>query len=89
MENEVVADSGVAAGAGCAWSAAGSQPSRCGAEPGAAGSVIWLQAVFDEADLLGCSRVEWTTDKDNTGAQAFYEDLGLSSLPSRRRSSTG
>jgi len=42
---------------------------------------LLMQALFDEADLRGCSRVEWTTDKDNVGAQAFYDDLGLSSLP--------
>lgn len=25
----------------------------------------------------GCSRIEWTTDKDNTGARSFYRDLGF------------
>ncbi|MBO4205587.1 GNAT family N-acetyltransferase [Micromonospora echinofusca] len=25
----------------------------------------------------GCSRVEWTTDRDNTEAQAFYRRLGV------------
>ena len=25
----------------------------------------------------GCSRVEWTTDRDNPGAQAFYRRLGF------------
>jgi GNAT superfamily N-acetyltransferase len=24
----------------------------------------------------GCSRIEWTTDRDNSGAQAFYAALG-------------
>ncbi|MFG1676359.1 GNAT family N-acetyltransferase [Micromonospora sp. NPDC049282] len=27
---------------------------------------------------LGCSRVEWTTDRDNIEAQAFYRQLGVS-----------
>jgi GNAT superfamily N-acetyltransferase len=33
-----------------------------------------LLAVAREHD---CSRVEWTTDRDNPGAQAFYETFGL------------
>jgi len=24
-----------------------------------------------------CSRIEWTTDTDNSGAQRFYEELGV------------
>lgn len=28
------------------------------------------------ATETGCSRVEWTTDRDNNAAQAFYEQLG-------------
>lgn len=31
----------------------------------------------------GCSRLEWTTDTDNPGAQAFYEALGLKPLTSK------
>ena len=42
---------------------------------------LLMQALFEEAGLRGCSRVEWTTDEDNVGAQAFYDDLGLSSPP--------
>lgn len=33
-----------------------------------------LQAIAAEQ---GCSRVEWTTDRDNTGALAFYASLGV------------
>jgi len=32
--------------------------------------------LFEAAAKNGCSRVEWTTDRDNAGAQAFYEQLG-------------
>jgi GNAT superfamily N-acetyltransferase len=31
----------------------------------------------------GCSRVEWTTDTGNAGAQAFYEALGAKPLASK------
>lgn len=38
------------------------------------------RALMDElhaiAGATGCSRVEWTTDTPNTGAQAFYTALG-------------
>jgi ribosomal protein S18 acetylase RimI-like enzyme len=30
-----------------------------------------------------CSRVEWTTDRENTAAQRFYEQLGLTMLPTK------
>ena len=42
---------------------------------------LLLRAVFETAAGLGCSRVEWTTDADNTGAQAFYARLGLPNNP--------
>ena len=42
---------------------------------------LLLRAVFETAAGLGCSRVEWTTDTDNTGAQAFYAWLGLPNHP--------
>jgi len=38
---------------------------------------LLMQAIFDEAGRCGCSRVEWTTDTDSTGAQHFYRQLGL------------
>ena len=42
---------------------------------------LLLRAVFETAAGLGCSRVEWTTDAGNTGAQAFYARLGLPNHP--------
>ena len=42
-----------------------------------------MQAVFDVASKHGCSRVEWTTDRDNSGAQGFYAALGLPTQPSK------
>ena len=42
-----------------------------------------MQAVFDVASKHGCSRVEWTTDRDNSGAQGFYATLGLPTQPSK------
>ncbi|TVZ02706.1 GNAT family N-acetyltransferase [Trebonia kvetii] len=30
-----------------------------------------------------CSRVEWTTDTSNPGAQAFYESLSVKPLPTK------
>jgi len=38
---------------------------------------LLMQAIFDTAAQLGCSRVEWTTDTGNPGARAFYAGLGL------------
>lgn len=36
-----------------------------------------LMAQLQEvAAQLGCSRIEWTTDRDNPDAQKFYETLG-------------
>lgn len=32
-----------------------------------------MEALFDVARQYDCSRVEWTTDRDNPGAQAFYK----------------
>ena len=42
-----------------------------------------MRAVFDTAGQHGCSRVEWTTDSGNAGAQAFYGTLGLPRHPSK------
>ncbi len=44
---------------------------------------LLMQAIFDVAGKHGCSRVEWTTDSDNSGAQAFYANLGLPVHPSK------
>jgi hypothetical protein len=36
-----------------------------------------LASLFDVARQRDCSRVEWTTDRDNLGAQAFYKTFGV------------
>jgi GNAT superfamily N-acetyltransferase len=36
-----------------------------------------MQRLTDVARARGCSRVEWTTDKPNQDAQAFYARLGF------------
>lgn len=42
-----------------------------------------MRSLFDIAIRAGCSRVEWTTDRDNTEAQSFYNRLGMSISPSK------
>jgi GNAT superfamily N-acetyltransferase len=42
-----------------------------------------MQALFEAAGEHGCSRVEWTTDSGNAGAQAFYQMLRLPRHPSK------
>jgi ribosomal protein S18 acetylase RimI-like enzyme len=37
---------------------------------------LLMAAVLKAAAMHRCSRVEWTTDADNAGAQAFYASLG-------------
>lgn len=44
---------------------------------------LLMQAVFDTAARLGCSRVEWTTDTGNSQAQSFYAGLGLPVHPGK------
>ena len=44
---------------------------------------LLMQAIFEEAGERGCSRVEWTTDTDNTGAQDFYRQLGFPVHPAK------
>lgn len=36
-----------------------------------------MEALFEVAVKHECSRVEWTTDDTNAGAQRFYEELGV------------
>ncbi len=36
-----------------------------------------MDALFNVARQHDCSRVEWTTDRDNPGAQAFYKTFGV------------
>ncbi len=42
-----------------------------------------MQALFETAGKHGCSRVEWTTDTTNRGAQDFYQQLSVPPLPSK------
>ncbi len=44
---------------------------------------LLMRALFETAAKHRCSRVEWTTGRDNTGAQAFYRQLGVSAHPSK------
>ena len=36
-----------------------------------------MDSVLDVARKHGCSRVEWTTESDNSAAQAFYKTFGV------------
>jgi GNAT superfamily N-acetyltransferase len=49
---------------------------------GGTGKLI-MDGLYGIASSRGCSRVEWTTDTGNTGAQAFYEKLGTKPLTSK------
>lgn len=42
-----------------------------------------MAELADVAAGRGCSRVEWTTDADNSDAQAFYERLGVDPVPTK------
>jgi RimJ/RimL family protein N-acetyltransferase len=44
---------------------------------------LLMSALFEVAAKHECSRVEWTTDRDNPGAQAFYDRLGVPPLISK------
>jgi GNAT superfamily N-acetyltransferase len=44
---------------------------------------LLMQGLYRIAAERGCSRVEWTTDQDNTGAQEFYEALGAKPAASK------
>jgi GNAT superfamily N-acetyltransferase len=44
---------------------------------------LLMQELCQIALRYGCSRVEWTTDLDNSGAQAFYEHLNFPQSPSK------
>lgn len=44
---------------------------------------LLMRAVIDVANETNCSRVEWTTDRDNHSAQNFYASLGLESLQTK------
>ena len=38
---------------------------------------LLMQHLYGIAAENGCSRVEWTTDRDNPDAQRFYAELGI------------
>jgi GNAT superfamily N-acetyltransferase len=38
---------------------------------------LLMQRLYGIAAEYGCSRVEWTTDRDNPDAQRFYAELGI------------
>jgi GNAT superfamily N-acetyltransferase len=44
---------------------------------------LLMEGLHRIAAERGCSRVEWTTDTSNPGAQQFYESLGVSPLPAK------
>lgn len=44
---------------------------------------LLMEHIFKVAIDTDCSRVEWTTDRENTEAQRFYEQLGLSAVSSK------
>ena len=44
---------------------------------------LLMDGLYDVARRRGLSRVEWTTDTSNEGAQAFYESLGAEPLASK------
>jgi GNAT superfamily N-acetyltransferase len=44
---------------------------------------LLMEGLYQIAADRGCSRVEWTTDISNPGAQAFYESLGIKPMPTK------
>lgn len=38
---------------------------------------LLMHGLYEIANKNHCTRVEWTTDQDNTDAQRFYADLGV------------
>lgn len=44
---------------------------------------LLMEQLFKVAVDTDCSRVEWTTDDENTEAQRFYEQLGITALASK------
>jgi GNAT superfamily N-acetyltransferase len=44
---------------------------------------LLMDGLYKIAASKGCSRVEWTTDAGNPGAQAFYTALRAKPLPSK------
>jgi ribosomal protein S18 acetylase RimI-like enzyme len=46
-------------------------------------ATLLMSGLYRIAADRGCSRVEWTTDTSNLGAQAFYETLNMKPLASK------
>jgi GNAT superfamily N-acetyltransferase len=44
---------------------------------------LLMEGLYRIAASRGCSRVEWTTDTSNPGAQAFYESLSVKPLTTK------
>lgn len=44
---------------------------------------LLMEGLYRIAADYGCSRVEWTTDTGNAGAQRFYESLGATPLTTK------
>jgi GNAT superfamily N-acetyltransferase len=44
---------------------------------------LLMEGLYDVARRRGLSRVEWTTDTSNGGAQAFYEAIGAEPLTTK------
>ena len=44
---------------------------------------LLMDGLYRVAASRGCSRVEWTTDTSNPGAQAFYESLSVKPLATK------
>ena len=38
---------------------------------------LLMDTVFEIAERYGCSRVEWTADRENAAAQRFYDRIGV------------
>jgi GNAT superfamily N-acetyltransferase len=41
---------------------------------------LLMNRLVEIAETHSCSRIEWTTDRDNVGAQRFYEALGVAQI---------
>jgi len=44
---------------------------------------LLMARVFEIAAASGCSRVEWTTERDNQDARRFYQRLGVPARPDK------
>jgi GNAT superfamily N-acetyltransferase len=44
---------------------------------------VLMESLFELARQHNCSRIEWTTDRDNPAAQAFYRSFGVEPADSK------